>query len=125
MGFCDPRRWPRKDSDVYCRYLDKLAAFSTWLLAHNYHLEIFTSDVLTDFLAIEDLKGRLLAGVSPDEAASVVIRPLPTLKELLLQMSTFDVVVTSKFHGVIFSHLLGRPVSLSAISQKSMISCEQ
>jgi polysaccharide pyruvyl transferase WcaK-like protein len=29
---------------------------------------------------------------------------------LLSQMSDFDFVVTSKFHGVIFSHILGKPV---------------
>jgi polysaccharide pyruvyl transferase WcaK-like protein len=110
MGFCDPRRWPRKDSALYSRYLDKLATFSAWLLAHNYQLEVFTSDLLTDVFAIEDLKKRLLAGVSSDLGAKVVFRPLPTLKELLLQMSTFDFVVTSKFHGVIFSHLLGKPM---------------
>ena len=110
MGFCDPRCWPRKDGDVHRQYLDKVVAFSEWLLAQNYQLEIFTSDVLTDFLSIEDLKKRLLAGVSAEEAGRVVIRPLPTLKELLLQMSGFDFVVTSKFHGVIFSHLLGKPV---------------
>jgi polysaccharide pyruvyl transferase WcaK-like protein len=110
MGFCDPRRWPVKDDVAYRHYLDKVAAFSGWLLAHNYNLEIFTSDVITDVLAIEDLKKRILAGLSADESASVVFRPLPTLRELLVQMSTFDYVITPKFHGVIFSHLLGKPV---------------
>jgi len=109
MGFCDPRRWPRKDSAAYSHYLDKLTSLSLWLLAHNYHLEIFTSDISTDISAIEDLKTRLLAR-APFDRGEVVVRPLPTLKELLLQMSTFDFVITSKFHGVIFSHLLGKPV---------------
>jgi polysaccharide pyruvyl transferase WcaK-like protein len=110
MGFCDPRRWPRKDEAVYRDYLDKVAAFSAWLLTQGYHLEIFTSDALTDVFAIEDLKKKLVAVVSADEASKVVFRPLPTLKELLRQMSTFDYVITSKFHGVIFSHLLGKPM---------------
>ena len=33
-----------------------------------------------------------------------------SLEELLTQMSQFDFIVTSKFHGVIFSHLLAKPV---------------
>jgi polysaccharide pyruvyl transferase WcaK-like protein len=110
MGFCDPRRWPRKDNAAYGHYIDKLAAFSEWILAQNYCLEIFTSDIILDVFAIEDLKERLLAGSSSDESSRIVFRPVLTLKELLLQMSTFDFVVTSKFHGVIFSHLLGKPV---------------
>jgi polysaccharide pyruvyl transferase WcaK-like protein len=110
MGFCDPRRWPRKDNAAYYRYLDKLTAFSQWILAHNYRLEIFTSDIIVDVFAIDDLKKRLLVCASSDEGSQLVFRPVLTLKELLLQMSTFDFVVTSKFHGVIFSHLLGKPV---------------
>jgi polysaccharide pyruvyl transferase WcaK-like protein len=110
MGFCDPRRWPRKDAAAYSRYLDKLEAFSLWLLSQNYQLEIFTSDIIVDVHAIEDLKRRLSMGISSDAAPEVAVRPVLTLKALLLQMSSFDFVVTSKFHGVIFSHLLAKPV---------------
>ena len=109
ISFCDPRRWPRKDATVYDRYMDELTAFSSWLLGQNYHLEIFTSDIM-DVYALEDLRKRLLAGAPSDVGSRVTFRPLLTLKELLLQMSTFDFIVTSKFHGVIFSHLLGKPV---------------
>ena len=120
MGYCDPRRWPRKDDDQYSRYLDKLVAFSKWLLDHDYQLEVFTSDIITDVFAIDDLKKKLLVGLSSDERAKVVFRPLPTLKELLLQMSSFDFVVTPKFHGVIFSHLLGKPlIALSYLPKMS------
>jgi polysaccharide pyruvyl transferase WcaK-like protein len=110
MGFCDPRRWPRKDAAVYARYLDKLETFSSWLVAQNHSLELFTTDINTDIYAIEDLKERLRVGASSDTRSEVIVRPLLTLKELLLQMSSFDFVVTSKFHGVIFSHLLEKPV---------------
>jgi polysaccharide pyruvyl transferase WcaK-like protein len=109
MGFCDPRRWPRRDDAVYHRYLDKVTTFSRWLLVHNYELEIFTSDILMDVFAIEDLKERLLGTASGHEVANVVFRPLSTLEELLRQIAGFDFVVTSKFHGVIFSHIMGKP----------------
>jgi polysaccharide pyruvyl transferase WcaK-like protein len=32
------------------------------------------------------------------------------VKDLLADISEFDFIVTSKFHGVVFSHLLERPV---------------
>jgi polysaccharide pyruvyl transferase WcaK-like protein len=110
IGFCDPRRWPRKDGVVYDRYLDNLVAFSAWLLAQDYQLEVFTSEITADVYAIEDLKKRLVVGASSHATSRVSFRSVLTLNELLLQMSTFDFVVTSKFHGVIFSHLLGKPV---------------
>jgi polysaccharide pyruvyl transferase WcaK-like protein len=109
ISFCDPRRWPRKDAAVYNRYLRELTAFCSWLLAENYDLEIFTSDLM-DLYAMEDLRDRLLAEVPAASASRLSFRPALSLRELLSQMSGFDFVVTSKFHGVIFSHLLGKPV---------------
>ena len=110
MGFCDPRMWPRRDSAVYNRYIDKLATFSSWLLTKNYDLELFTSDAGVDMYALEDLKERLVAGASPEVSSRITSRPVNSLQDLLFQMSTFDFVVTPKFHGVVFSHLLARPL---------------
>jgi polysaccharide pyruvyl transferase WcaK-like protein len=110
MGFCDPRLWPRKDAALYRQYLDKMAEFSTWLLAHNYDLEIFTSDIAVDERAIEDLGKRLAADGLTDLDSRVVVRPVLDLDGLLRQMADFQFVVTSKFHGVVFSHLLCKPV---------------
>lgn len=107
MSFCDPRRWPRKDAAVYERFMGALTDFSSWLLAEGYALEIYCSDVM-DFYSLEDLRERLK--ISLGATSNLTFRPAPTLRELFLQMSTFDFVVTSKFHGVIFSHLLGKPV---------------
>ena len=110
MGFCDPRLWPRKDAAVYRQYLDKVAGFSSWLLAHDYDLEIFTSDIAVDEWAIEDLRKKLVSDGLTDLDSRVVVRPVLDLEGLLRQMATFQFVVTSKFHGVAFSHLLRKPV---------------
>jgi polysaccharide pyruvyl transferase WcaK-like protein len=110
MGFCDPRLWPRKDAAVYRHYLDKVASFSTWLLGRDYDLEVFTSDISVDKWAIEDLKKRLIGDGRTDLVPRVVFRPVLDLQELLRQMADFQFVVTSKFHGVVFSHLLCKPV---------------
>lgn len=110
MAFCDPRIWPRKDQGKYGSYIDKMHDFILWLCRNGYSVEIFTSDLLIDRYAIEDLKAKLDADRTPDRYQSVTIRPIVGLRELLEQMSGFDFVITSKFHGVIFSHLLAKPV---------------
>jgi len=110
MGFCDPRRWPRKDPAQYAKYLDKLEAFVLWLLENDYEVEMFSSDVTADILAITDLKTRLLSKLTPEQSAGLWFRPLLTLRELLQQMSTMDYVVTCKFHGIVFAHMLEKPV---------------
>ena len=110
IGFCDPRLWPRKDDATYCRYLDKLANFSSWLLAQGYDLEVFTGEIGVDRFAIEDLSRRVLVSAIASGLPRIVCRAVPSVKELLVQMSDLDFVITSKFHGVIFSHLLTKPV---------------
>jgi polysaccharide pyruvyl transferase WcaK-like protein len=110
IGYCDPRRWPRKDDPVYRAYIDKLAFLSVWLRERNFNLELFSSDIGGDLFAIDDLRKKLRAGAYGAAPFDPVVRTLPTLKELLVQMSTFDYVVTSRFHGVIFSHMLAKPV---------------
>ena len=110
IGFCDPRIWPRQDPCVYSRYLDNLAAFSLWLLSHDYRLKIFSGEASVDLYAIEDLKARLLTSLTPADINMICVPPSAGVKDLLAEMSGMEFVVTSKFHGVIFSHLLAKPV---------------
>src|SRR5712692_1273498 len=111
IGFCDPRIWPRKDDSVYQEYLEKIARLSAWLLEQGYHLRVFTTESSVDRYAIGDLKARLLSRVSSPELVCQVFRsPSENVSDLLRQMSEFDFILTSKFHGIIFSHLLSKPV---------------
>jgi len=111
IGFCDPRFWPRKDAVVYEEYLAKIVSFSRWLLAEGYDLRVFTTETTTDRYVIEDLRARLRPWLSSPETEQQVFRsPSQTVSEVLREMSEFDFVVTSKFHAIIFSHLLNKPV---------------
>jgi len=110
LGFCDPRIWPRKDPLIYSQYLDKLAEFSRWLLSLNYRIRIFSSDASVDVYAMDELKERLRSDLSPAELGDLGARPSERVKDLLADISEFDFIVTSKFHGVVFSHLLEKPV---------------
>lgn len=111
MGFCDPRGWPHKDQKTYDGYLDKMEEFTTWLLDSGYSVEVFSSDAAGDIYSISDLQNRLMRRLSPEGTSKITFRPLFHLDELLSQIASFDYVVTTKFHGVVFSHLLGKPVT--------------
>lgn len=110
MGYCDPRLWPRKDEEAYNRYLDKMARVASRLLTQNYSIELFTSDIGVDKYALNDLKDRIRRLAPQHLHERVESRPVTDLDGLLAQMATFDYVITTKFHGVVFSHLLGKPV---------------
>jgi polysaccharide pyruvyl transferase WcaK-like protein len=110
IGFCDPRIWPRQDLAVYARYLDSLAQFVIWLSSQNYELKIFLAERSVDAYAVEDLKDRLRTGLPATDIDRICAPPIESLEDLLTEMSGFDFVITSKFHGVVFSHLLAKPV---------------
>jgi polysaccharide pyruvyl transferase WcaK-like protein len=110
IGFCDPRIWYRKDDSVYEEYLEKVTRFSAWVLEQGYNLRVFTTDISVDRLAIEDLRARLLAKLSPELVSPVFRSASWGVKDVLREMSEFDFIVTSKFHGIVFSHLLRKPV---------------
>jgi polysaccharide pyruvyl transferase WcaK-like protein len=119
FGFCDPRIWPRKDASLYHEYLEKITYFSQWLLDQGYTLRLFTTEMSVDRYAIEDLKARLLSRlVSPDVVSQVFPTPAESVKDLLHQMSQFDYIVTPKFHGIVFSHLLRKPVIALSYGRK-------
>jgi polysaccharide pyruvyl transferase WcaK-like protein len=108
LPYCNPRTDPaEKDQQRYDEFIQKMAAFASHLHRRSYALMLFGSDIGVDPLAIEDLQEVLrerhnhIAG----QAASV-----ESIEELLRSISNCDYVVTCRYHGVIFAHLLLKPV---------------
>jgi polysaccharide pyruvyl transferase WcaK-like protein len=95
---------------LYHGYLDKLAQFSQWLLDQGYTLRVFSTEMSVDRYALEDLRARLLSRLSPELVRDIFRTPSESVKDVLNEISGFDYVVTSKFHGIIFSHMLRKPV---------------
>ena len=94
--------------DTYVRYLESLAVFVRWLLDHEYDVKLLLGDadtfVIDDFRAV--LRERL---ASTPTSASPIARSAPS-HELLSQLSATDLVVATRFHNVLMSLLLGKPV---------------
>jgi polysaccharide pyruvyl transferase WcaK-like protein len=110
MGFCDSRMWPRADASVYNCYLDKLLTFIQSVLDQGYDIELFSSDAGVDIYAIEDIVNRVRAELPDETQRRVTHHIVTTLDQLFAQMSMCSVIVTPKFHGVVFSQMLQKPV---------------
>jgi polysaccharide pyruvyl transferase WcaK-like protein len=110
MAYFDPRVWPEKDQNVYMAYLAKLADFTHWLVAKGYDILLFPGEAVHDLDVINDLKGimtRAGDGFDPDR----ILHPrIETVDELMPQLATADLVVASRFHGVLLSQLLSKPL---------------
>jgi polysaccharide pyruvyl transferase WcaK-like protein len=111
MTYCDPRVFHEKDQLVYDGLIRNLGSFASWLIRNDYDVALFSSDIGHDPLAIEDLRGALCNDLAIGEhAPGLIHEPVSTAEELFAQMSSMDYVVTCRFHGVIFAHLLNIPV---------------
>lgn len=109
-SFATPRR------DTYVCYLESLADFVGWLLDNGYDVRLLLGDA--DIQVIDDFKTvlRERIGALPDER--VTYRPIRSVHDLLAQMSATDVVVATRFHNVLMSLLLEKPVVAIAFHHK-------
>ncbi len=110
MPYCDPRVWPRKDAPVYRRYICELASFGVWLLESGYKVNVFGSDIYHDSLAISDFMRTVVGSSTAYSKGQMTEESISGVEELLSKMALMDYVITPRFHGVIFSHILNKPV---------------
>ena len=118
MAYCDPRVYWDKNRSVYDCYTRKLALFGSWLIRHHHHLTLFSTDIWFDSQAIEDLK--IALHNAPDIANSPYIRhePIEGLEGLLSAMSSMDYIITCRYHGIVFAHMMNIPVLAISHHQK-------
>lgn len=110
MSYFDPRIWPEKDETVYHNYLSKLATFTEWLLENNYTILFITGEAVHDRWAIDDLRHILSErGVSAGND-QIIDEHIETVEDLMSKLATVSIVVASRFHGVLLSLLLHKPV---------------
>ena len=78
-------------------------------------LRMLTTEISVDRFALNDLENRLRSRLQSPELLRDVFRPASeSVRDVLREMSNCDFIVTSKYHGIIFSHLLKKPaISLS------------
>jgi polysaccharide pyruvyl transferase WcaK-like protein len=109
-----------KDQIVYDEFVRKLASFASWLVGQSYALTMFGTDIGVDPLAIENLQMALLSRHGIPSSQYSVNHSVESAHDLLATMSGMDYVVTCRFHGVVFAHLLNKPVLAIAHHPKVM-----
>jgi polysaccharide pyruvyl transferase WcaK-like protein len=103
----DPPFDNKKDKVIYEQLVAKLATFASLLSRRSYPLTVFGTDIGVDPLAIEDLRIKLQQDYG---IATPSYEPIESLEDVFLRLSAFDYVITCRFHGVVFAHLLNKPV---------------
>jgi polysaccharide pyruvyl transferase WcaK-like protein len=105
--FSDLLKYPSNAQIIQDELIGKMAVFASLLVEQSYSIRLFGSDTKADPPAIEDLRRTLR---DHHHISTPEYIPLESVSELLSRMSTMDYVVTCRFHGVVFAHLLNKPV---------------
>jgi polysaccharide pyruvyl transferase WcaK-like protein len=109
IPYFDPRYWAKNDTSVYARYVNEIALFAAWLLERSYRVRFAPTQLRADPPVIADvmrLLGRVTASDDPANRPDPVVT---TFEELLALLAEADIVIATRFHGVVLAQMLGKP----------------
>lgn len=116
MAYRHPTLWASReaDADGYARYVGAMAEFCNRLLSQGYEVVLFPTQIRMDVAAVRDV----LEKIPAELAHRARLWPVGGIAELVECLASVDVVVSSRFHGVLLSLCAGRPVLSLAYQRK-------
>jgi polysaccharide pyruvyl transferase WcaK-like protein len=118
IAFYDPRHWYLSDPAVYAAYVAKMAQFVAWLVDSNHDVAFFHTQVNGDDVVIPDILHHLQKNGMARQAKLCRELPVANYKQAIAAISQTDLVVASRFHAILFSYLLRKPVVGISYHQK-------
>lgn len=97
----------RADNHIYEEYLGKITEFVIWLLEHDYRVRMITGDE-ADQTAVDDLRNAVLGKKPHLPGAALIVEPARSGDEVMRQMADADLVISSRFHNLVFALMLGK-----------------
>ena len=110
LPFFDPRYWAESSKEAYESYIEVQASFASWLIQNGYAVRLLPTQLRADPPVIKDIKEIMMRdGVLKVDDGSID-PPVHTFDDLVAQISKTDLMVAARFHGIIISFLMGKPV---------------
>jgi polysaccharide pyruvyl transferase WcaK-like protein len=94
---------------IYATYLDTLVGFMNWLLARGYNVRLLIGDIV-DKDALQKFRSLLMERFPTCDSERVIDESVESVEDLLSQIAATDFVVATRFHNVLLSLLLNKPV---------------
>jgi len=118
MGYFGWHATREQGAEIYRAYLDKLQRLATGLLRDGYEVRLIIGNRGGDRRAVRDLGERITA-VSPALAARLLAPQINSFHDVMTQAAAADLVIATRFHNVLKSLLLGRPVISIGYARKN------
>ena len=109
MGYAGKYSVANPRDEIYTSYLECLAAFVKWLVGREFDVRLLLSEA-ADTACLSDFKFLLKTVLSANEMERIIDQPPNSVEEFLPQLAATDFVVATRFHNVLLSLLLNKPV---------------
>ena len=106
------------DQTVYRDYLGRLASFVVRLLELGYTVRVLVGDFVWDRSVRQDLRRELEERGLSYEDGRIIDEPASSVDELLSQLSSVNVVVSSRFHNLLLGLMVRKPVIAVSYHEK-------
>jgi polysaccharide pyruvyl transferase WcaK-like protein len=113
VGLYDYRgRGMNSESDrrAYQDYLEKIGDFIKWLIGRDYAVRVLIGDIAYDSGVRDDLQQSLRERGIGGAGHQIIDEPISSISDLFGQIDSTDIIVASRFHNIIISLILGKPV---------------
>ena len=107
--------WHDGDESAYRQYVSTLAAFADRLLARGFRVSFFSTQLKVDPAVIADIR----SAMRNRPGADVTVPSIQDFDDLAAAIAGFDFVVATRYHGILISLLLEKPVLALAYHGKS------
>ncbi|MDR4459431.1 MAG: polysaccharide pyruvyl transferase family protein [Nitrospirales bacterium] len=111
--------WFESDAEKYQAYVAKLAGFADWLVERGGEVRFIPTQLKVDPEVATDVINQMKTK-SKTEYAKLIVEPtFQSLDDLLSALSELDIVVATRYHGILLSLALQKPVLAIAYHDKS------
>ena len=120
VPFSDGLYWLGANARQYERYVGELADFALWVIERGYQVLFFPTQLRADPPVINDIKNLMKVKADRDVSQKIVDRPIYSFDDLISVISMTDIVVATRFHGIIIPYVLNTPVLGIAYQRKTI-----
>lgn len=109
MAYCDPTRYWDQDRERYETFTSKMIAAGA-RLTRQYDVALFTTDIWFNSTTLDKVDAGIQAETGESVSRLGIHRAITDVRTLLGEMSKLDYVITCRYHGVVFAHLMNKPL---------------
>lgn len=118
MDYYGTRTSPRNGEEAYLSYVSKVTSFVSWLVERGYQVHLLIGDVLYDARSKSDVLRTLRQTGTAQRVGQVVDVPIAAVEQLVEAIAGTDIVVATRFHTLLLSLMLEKPVLALSYHQK-------